>query len=203
MQMNSWRLNNVQEIKEGYPLHWPPHWKRTPEYKRRHSIFRNTFARSRDELLNEIRLLGGRYPVISSNLMLKIDGFPYANQKEPEDPGVAVYFELFGKQQCIPCDKWKKTLDNIIAVQKTINALRGIERWGAKEMVEAAFQGFQALPAPDDVIPIEKQYFVNCHSKEDAKKLYHNLVKRMHPDVGGNVDEFNEMKRQYEQRFKN
>lgn len=33
------------------------------------------------------------------------------------------------------------------AIEKTIEALRGLERWGAKEMVNAPFRGFKALPA--------------------------------------------------------
>lgn len=186
----------LEDVKEGYPLQWPPHWKRAD--KRRYSAFRNTFGNALHELLNEIRLLGGIYPVVSSNLMLRRDGLPYSNQREPEDSGVAVYFTLFGKQQCIPCDKWRRTVDNLIAVCKTINALRGIERWGAKEMVEAAFKGFQALPAPGEITITAVQHFTDCHTKEEATKKYKQLAKELHPDVGGNPDEFNEMKRQYD-----
>lgn len=198
--MEYYKQNGIEfEVKEGYPLQWPPHWKRAERKQR--AIFRNTFAKARDELLNEIRLLGGRYPIISSNLMLKRDGLPYANQKEPEDVGVAVYFELYGSQQCIPCDKWNKTIHNIIAVGKTINALRGLERWGAKDMVEAAFKGFKALPSPDDVISSYKNYFEGCQSRYEAKDRYKQLCKKLHPDMpNGNIDEFQEMKRQYDQR---
>ena len=35
------------------------------------------------------------------------------------------------------------------AIAKTIEALRGINRWGTGDMMEAAFKGFSALPAPD------------------------------------------------------
>jgi len=136
---------NQDEVMEGYPLQWPMHWKRTKPSKIRRSAFRNTFAVARDDLLHEIRLLGGKYPVISSNLMLKNDGFPYATQREPEDAGVVAYFMLFGKQQAIPCDKWALCWENLQAIAKTIGALRGIERWGAKDMVEAAFKGILPL----------------------------------------------------------
>jgi hypothetical protein len=37
---------------------------------------------------------------------------------------------------------------NIYAIAKTIEALRGIERWGSGSMVEQAFTGFVTLPAP-------------------------------------------------------
>ena len=45
------------------------------------------------------------------------------------------------------CDKFRYTRDNIYAVAKTIEALRGIERWGASDMMERAFSGFKALPS--------------------------------------------------------
>jgi hypothetical protein len=34
------------------------------------------------------------------------------------------------------------------AIAKTIEALRGLARWGTGDMMEAAFKGFVALPAP-------------------------------------------------------
>lgn len=189
---------NQSEIKEGYPLQYPIQKKRTLLHEREYARFRTTFAKTRDSLLNEIRLLGGKYPIISSNLMLKRDGIPYANQQEPEDSGVAVYFELFGKQQCIPCDKWKKVVNNITAIEKTINALRGIERWGGKDMVEASFQGFLALPSPDQINKISNiQYFADCINEEEKTQRYKILIKKLHPDVGGTNEEFIELNRQY------
>lgn len=191
----------TQDIKEGFPLQWPLHWPRTEPDNREWSKFRCTLGRSRDGLLTEIKRLGGEYPIISSDLVLRRDGIPHASQRNPDDPGVAVYFMLFGKQQCIPCDKWRNISDNLRALEKTIDALRGIERWGAKEMVEAAFQGFTALPAPGDIVCDKFNYFSDCHSKEESTHKYKQLCKTLHPDHGGNIDEFNEMKQQYEQRL--
>ncbi len=197
----------MSEIVEAYPLTWPSHWERTPESKRLRSAFRTTFGAIRDSLLNEIRLLGGRYPVISSNIELKNNGFPYANKQEPDDPGIAVYFELFGKQQCIPCDKWKKCVDNISAIEKTVNALRGIERWGAKQMVEAAFRGFDALPnyANDSnriVTPTHVDYFSDCTTEELTILKFRSLAKKMHPDVGGDSNTFIQLNDQYNKKLK-
>jgi hypothetical protein len=45
-------------------------------------------------LLNEIKLLGGRLPVISTNVRLRRDGLPYANDHVPDDKGAAVYFQF-------------------------------------------------------------------------------------------------------------
>jgi hypothetical protein len=66
-------------------------------------------------------------------------------------------------------------------------------------MVNAAFRGFRALPDPADVVINYIQYFADCQSKEQAKPKYRQLVKELHPDMGGDPDAFNEMKRQYDQ----
>jgi hypothetical protein len=108
-----------------------------------------TYFQATTFLLDELKRLGARTVVISSNLQIGQHGLPLSKQRTPEDPGIAVYFVLNGKEQCIPCDKWDRTEDNIKAIGKTIEALRGLDRWGAKDMVDAAFMGFKALPAPD------------------------------------------------------
>jgi hypothetical protein len=48
----------------------------------------------------------------------------------------------------LACDQYEQIHENIRAIGKTIEALRGIERWGASDMLDRAFTGFEALPAP-------------------------------------------------------
>ena len=178
---------------DAYPLKFPLGWKRTIRRDKRSSQFRCTFGRARDYLINEIRLLGGTKPIISSNLMLRNDGLPYAMSKQPEDTGVAVYFTRKNKEVCIPCDKWIKVEDNLYAVSLCINALRSLDRWGAKDMVDASFQGFLMLEQPKGTI----QYFEDCVNKDMIENRYKILRKELHPDVGGTNEEFAEMQRQY------
>ena len=180
-------------MKEAYPLQYPINWGRT-KYPQK-SRFNTFFGYARDRLLDEIRLLGGKSIIISSNIGIKQNGLPYANRPEPEDCGVAVYFELWYKQQCIPCDKWNKVKDNLWAIKKTIEALRGIERWGAKEMVKASFQGFEALP--EKVEANKNQYFIGIKTLDEAKVRRKVLIKKLHPDYGGSSEEFSEMQRQF------
>lgn len=73
-----------------FPLSWPAGRARTRSPAR--SKFKvQSFARVRDELLNELKLLGAKQIVLSSNLKLRRqDGLPLANQANPADPGVAV-----------------------------------------------------------------------------------------------------------------
>ena len=182
---------------EAYPLQWPIGWKRSkrPEWAR---FGEHTVAKAIGYLMDELRLLGASRVVISSNLKLKLDGLPYSSQRQPEDAGVAVYFMLNGNEQCIPCDQWKRVEHNMWAIYKTVRALRGIERWGAKDMVTAAFRGFKALPSPDDVIVPGIRYFDECVDQDHVKKTFKFLAMELHPDKGGDPNEFIEMKRQYE-----
>lgn len=113
---------------EAYPLAWPAGWPRTPHHKRTSGAFNSTFNKTMIEVRNEVGRLGGRYIIISSDIPLRQDGFPYASSPEPKDPGIAVYFEKGGKQRVFACDQYDKAWKNLRAIQKTIEAIRGIER---------------------------------------------------------------------------
>lgn len=167
---------------EAYPLAWPAGWKLT-RYPRR-SRFRVTFGAARDELVREIKRLRGSYIVLSTNVPLRRDGLPYASFREPEKPGVAVYFMRDGRQMVFACDKWDRVQDNIRAISKTIAAIRGMEAWGASEMMERTFKAFEELPAPKtcwDILNVKPG-----SSPEDITRAYHTAAMKAHPDHGGN-----------------
>lgn len=129
-----------------YPLTWPA-GRGCTKFPARSKFKVRSFAFVRDELLHELKLLGARNVVLSANLKLRNDGLPLANQSQPADAGVAVYFDYKGRAVCFACDRWAKVEDNMQAVRHTIEALRGIARWGTGDMVEAAFTGFAQLSA--------------------------------------------------------
>lgn len=169
-----------------YPLAWPPAWPRTerPTWSR----FEASQHEAQNGIIRELRLLGAKDIVISTNIPLRQDGMPYASRRAPDDQGVAVYFKLNGNDQCIPCDKWRTIAENMRAIEKTIDALRGIERWGAKEMVNAAFRGFKALPesviiTPQTALPWYEVLGVSPDApKEVIIGAYRGLAKKYHPD---------------------
>ena len=78
-------------------------------------------------------------------IRLRLDGLPYSNQTPPADKGVAVYFTHKKQAMCFACDRWDRVQDNIYAIAMTIQALRGIERWGSGSMVEQAFLSVSTL----------------------------------------------------------
>ncbi len=175
---------------EAFPLHWPENRPRGKVYSARFDV---SFAGARDGLVDEVKRLGGINMVISTNIELRRDGLPYANQPEPQDKGVAVYFIYKGKSMCFACDRWDKVKDNMRAIAKTIDALRGIERWGSGEMVNQAFTGFLAIEAPR-----KRKWFEIIGCKESAfateiKDCYRNKAKQLHPDNGGTQEAMAEL----------
>lgn len=177
---------------EAFPLHWPQGWPRTKEPQR--SRFDVTFGRARDGLFNEIAMMGGSYPVLSTNIELRRDGLPYAQQREPADAGVAVYFMRKGKQMVFACDRWDRARDNVRAIEKTIEAMRGIERWGASDMLERAFSAFVALPSSKrtwrEVLGFPPQ---SRPDRDAIEAAYRSKAKAAHPDTGGSNDAMAEL----------
>lgn len=190
---------------EAYPLQWPAGRKRTESWRRERANFETTFARARDDITREVALLtdrplrwGGPEVVISTNTALRRDGLPLAGQRNPDDPGVAVYFTYKGKPMSFACDRWDKIEHNMQAIAKTIEALRGIARWGTGDMLEAAFTGFTALPAPD--VPREwwQVLGVARDAHPDAVLMaYRRLRSEHHPDRGRDARKFDEVEQAY------
>lgn len=176
---------------ESYPLYWPATRKRTDAWRRQRSRFATGFGASVNRVMAELRLLGARHSVVSTNVPLRRDGLPLAQAKRVEDPGVAVYFLYQDKQTCFACDRWDKVEDNIHAIAKTIEALRGIARWGTGDMLAAAFSGFTQLPSPDDW----RQYFGSANTMEEVEHLYRVKARALHPDVGGSHAEMSKLNR--------
>lgn len=166
-----------------YPLQWPEGWPRT-----RHPAaarFKvSSFAYARDRVLRQVRALGGTRGVITSNLPTRNDGLPYANASEPADRGIAVYWVESGRERVMACDRWLRTRDNLHAIELSLDALRGLARWGSSAIVERAFAGFAALPpAPEDWRSVLcLQGYVTLEAVDLA---FRQLAHAAHPDRGG------------------
>lgn len=176
---------------EAYPLCWPEGWKRSRSQE--HSRFKTGFGAARVYLSAEIARMGGTKVIISSDVPLRNDGMPRASAAEPRDSGVAVYFRYSGKDMVFACDKFHYTRDNIYAIGKTIEALRGMERWGASDMMERAFAGFKALAAATerdwwDVLQVNR----GC-SREVIESNFRSLLRSHHPDAGGSHEAMTEL----------
>ncbi len=175
---------------EAYPLQWP-NGKRRFANRQRSKFGERSIEQATQKLCNELRLMRGSSMVISTNLRLRNDGLPYSKQAQPGDTGVAVYFLRDKKQMCFACDRWDRIQDNIYAIAMTIEALRGIERWGTGDMVEQAFTGFVALPAPKN--PYEILGVGPDASDDEIDAAYRLRAKSAHPDTGGSIAAMQEL----------
>lgn len=190
-----------------YPLSWPPGRVRR-KYPTTSRFGKSvTFARARDTLIDEICRLGGFKVTLSTNVPLKLDGMPYGTYATPADKGVAVYFEFKKRPMAFACDEWDRIEHNVWAIAKTIEALRGIERWGPGWMMEQAFSGFTALPAPEtkkhwkEVLGFMGTADVTIGT--NAVRLRRSeLLKQHHPDVGGSAEKAAEINRAFDDAMK-
>lgn len=163
---------------DAYPLNWPEGFPRTKYSKK--SRFQTRFKDARDGLMESLRKMEANNIVVSTNIPIKSNNLPYANQKEPLDRGVAVYFEWKKQSYSLACDKWDKVGDNIQAIRRTIEAMRDLERWGVSDMLKRTFSGFKALP---DQTGAGKDAWwiilgVDPNANEDSiKKAYYNRIK--------------------------
>lgn len=184
---------------DAYPCYWPEGWARTEAYKRKDSRYQYTFARARDEITRQLKLLGAREIVISTNIPLRRDGLPLAGQTEPRDPAVAVYWAELGgwdvknqrqtyKHRVIACDHWKRVHENMHAINKSLDALRALQRAGATQVVEKAFTGFLALASSNPQRTWREVFGWSAdnplvNSRSAVEDRYAQLAKLRHPDV--------------------
>lgn len=177
---------------EAFPLYWPEGRPRAPDGRRGRSPFTGTFAAIRSELCVELARMGASRVVISSNLPLRGDGLPRAGVHRIDDPGIAVYFTYKKQEMCFACDKYQLVWENMRAISKTIDAIRGIERWGSSDMMERAFRGFKALPEKTEE-PWRNVFGFSATeiiTGEEIDRRFRELARTEHPDGGGDAERF-------------
>lgn len=207
-----------------YPLQWPAGWKRTRDFDRS----RAKFGKQRTVQSNYVHSDGSRSSykqkaevsiadgvervraellrmgvsddalVISSNLQLRLDGFPKSSQREPEDPGIAVYWRDGAETRCMAIDRYDRVADNLAAVAATLDAMRAIERHGGAEILNRAFTGFTALPSSAEswwgILGVDPNA-----RRAEIDAAYRRRRSEAHPDRGGDASAFDAVQRAYEQ----
>jgi hypothetical protein len=193
--------------RDPYPLQWPDGWPRTDNWKRAKPKFLARFAQDRDSVIHQLHRRRASNIVITSDLPTRHDGLPYANA-QANDPGIAVWWVEKGREQVMACDRWQHVTYNLRAIEMTLEALRGIDRWGSSKMVEQAFAGFAALPPGSTngayteppqpakrswhaIFGLSGYYDDKRTTQEDllalAKARHRAMIREAHPDKGGDT----------------
>lgn len=187
-----------------FPLTWPVGWKRCTSRTRAKFVgkiggygpgepgsreWRPKQALSIEQatrrVLDELKRFGipDWNVIISTNLELRNDGLPRSGQRAPTDPGAAVYWKKDKQQRCMAIDRYDRVQDNLAAIAATLDAMRAIERHGGAAILDRAFTGFTALPAPEQ--PFQVLGVGANASKEEVERAYRLLASKHHPDRGG------------------
>jgi hypothetical protein len=188
---------------EAYPLAWPQGQPRTNQptesrFGKRNSrgwlVPRSNYE-SRCFLEDEVDRLGGRGLVISTDVPLRKDGNGFLKVREPDDSGVAVYFERKKQPICIACDTYLHVWENLYAVGRTIEGFRRMERDGIPGFLDKAFTGFTAIEDKTSrswrqVLGLDVGGPVTI---ADAKRSYRALLIPAHPDHGGSASKVQEL----------
>lgn len=183
---------------EAYPLAWPQGWPRTPIGKRVDGRLRFsrpvtfgdwTFAEARDALMREIEKHKARDVVVSTNRPLGKRGAPLSSVRIPEDDGVAIYFTRAGRPLAMACDRFLRAEHNMRSLTLALDAMRALKRHGGGVMMERAYAGFTALPAPGAVRPWHVVLGVSPDaSRAEIEAAHRRLIAEHHPDRGGSPE---------------
>lgn len=192
--------------RQPYPLQWPPRLARTKPADRQRSNFGGrdkvglTPHGTANEVIAELHRLGASSWVITSCLPSRgPEGVPYADGRG-DDPGIAVWFDFRRVERVFACDRWRRPEENLRAIGKSIEAMRGLDRWGVADVLESVFTGFAAaLPAGPatrlgwrDVFGVAGLVDTLMASDADdliavVKARHRKLIAEAHPDAGGDT----------------
>lgn len=185
------------------PLCWPAGWPRAnfPEQSQFGKGWKHpSINKGTGLILDQLRMMGidAEDVIISTDLKLRLDGLPYSNQRTPDDPGVAIYWRDSGDNRVMAIDKYDRIGCNLWAIGKTLEALRGIDRWGGGQILDRAFTGFTALPSPEMAGGVDPYQLIGIAPEDDAEtrhKAYRKALSEHHPDHGGDPAKFDAIKK--------
>jgi hypothetical protein len=190
-----------------YPLAWPEGRPRTSE--RKSALFKHegramTLQAARRRLTDQVGMLtrtGQPWRttslVLSMNIRFTLSGArdQSVSRRDPDDPGVAFFFDLDGRPHVLACDRWSTVADNVAAIAAHIDALRGQERWGVADLRQA-FAGHAALPPPNpwwEVLDVARGA-----SLEEIHRAYRDQARFAHPNAGGERTAWDRLSAAYE-----
>lgn len=171
-------------MSNAYPLSWPFGLPRTEPGRRVSSQFKTTLDPALKNVSNSLRRFGETTGKAVSSIVISTN---YTlGDRNPKDPGVAVWFLWDGKERCIAVDRYPKLEHNLQAIHHVLEARVTEARHGGLRIVQQTFTGFIALPAPTDVngrtpaqvLGLDGRSF----GREDVVAAHRALAMKLHPD---------------------
>ena len=169
-----------------FPLVWPEQYPRSGAtiHTKRFTDF-PTSCRNLCRVLNlfaEDTGLAVTNVVISSNVDRQL-AWP-----NPEDAGVALYFDWDGRTFTFACDKFDRPYSNVIGVYYIVQARRTEARLGTLVLTRASMSGLTYLPKSRTNQKWWEIFGVSRHSTiEEIESVFRQRAQQTHPDKGGSV----------------
>lgn len=179
-------------------LDWPAGFDRTPTAERtRNHSFQVTLSKAFSDLERELdRLDVNEYRYSMDAQQRQRDQRPYANAR-PDDPGFVLRWTMDGEQYAVACDRYSRLRDNVRTVGLYIREKRKME---GRPVVtgESEFANARLPPADEDVVvagtagepPHEILEVSPDASPEVVRAAARRLSANLHPDIGGDRDEY-------------
>lgn len=185
---------------EAYPLQWPAGYPRTAKPSDKYKFYPATLSSEIIGLRAELQRMKATGVVVSTNIPVRADGNPYASYSKPADVGVAVYFSIKNKAMALCCDKWNTVEANLKALTLSVDAMRGLDRWGVSEIMNRAFMGFKALPEKAAAFPWWEVLGLSrgC-TRAEVDAAYKKNIRIHHPDHGGDPVKYHAVQEAYQQ----
>jgi hypothetical protein len=171
-----------------YPLAWPVGIERTDRTRRTGSTFKTALDPALKNVTNSLRRFGEATGKAVSNIVISTN---YTlGDRNPIDPGVAVWFIWDAAERCIAVDRYARLEHNLQAIHHVLEARITEARHGGLRIVRQTFTGFVALPPPKDQKPWWEVLGVpQGAAREQIDAAYREKAKTAHPDAaGGDAD---------------
>ncbi len=200
-------------------------WPEKDTKDRRSAPFRATWFKTKELLEAELDKVHARDVELRTTHerdQRRSDGWPRAD-RQPRHPGVVLTFEKYAgfnpetnQSEYValrfPCDTFLSWEDNVRAIALALEALRKVDRYGIT--AGSQYSGYKALPAADlgvnGLTPeLAAQFIADSAGMGNvpsvaksvleipafADSVYRAAAKNLHPDKGGNADDFAKLER--------
>jgi hypothetical protein len=174
-------------MSSAYPLSWPVGVPRVDPGRRANSQFKTALDPALKNVANSLRRFGEATGKAVSSIVISTN---YTlGDRNPTDPGVAVWFLWDGRERCIAVDRYPRIEHNLQAIHHVLEARVVEARHGGLRIVQQTFTGFIALPAPESIGGKTPAQLLGLDGKSFDRAAviaaHRELAMKAHPDREG------------------